>query len=399
MALFDSTFPPYVPFGSRTLREGDVGTDVAVLQAVYDLMVATMNPNTGSIGTPTPITGRFSADTTRVVRAVQTYFGLIADGAVGPDTYFVYGQGVASRTTYGGPVYGSRQLVAGASGGDVTVLQNRLNSFRYAHLIGHPGDGTFDAGTARAVLAFKQDAQAHGDTGFPPNAVAGFGFYDASWIYTLAGGRALQAGRNGFDVVFVQVLLARLGYYGGRFDGLYDASTADAVRAFQAANGITADGVVGPVTFHRLGLANPAAAPDPLQIAWPPPPAPSVAVSSVALTSTTGDLHPYGEASLVVNQSEGFESLDVVGNFLPEPSSLGPSFTGYAFTLTDPGTGTVVATRALVRLTVGPPADWAGTHSPGVKTIPAGPVTIYASAGPLGPLGPAVLTGDLRNGH
>jgi peptidoglycan hydrolase-like protein with peptidoglycan-binding domain len=375
--------PPYVPFATRTLRDGDVGTDVAVLQAVNHLMAKTMNPSTGPIGSPTPITGRFSADTTRVVRGIQTYFGLTADGAVGPDTHFVYGEGVASRTTDGGPVYGSRQLLAGASGGDATVLQNRLNSFRDAHLIGHLGDGAFDASTARAVLAFKQDA--HGDTGFPPNAVAGFGFYDATWMDTLAGGRALQAGRNGFDVVFVQVLLARLGYYGCRFDGLYDASTAD--------------GVVGPVTFYRLGPANPAAAPDPLHVAWPPPPAPSVTVSSVALTSATGDLHPYGETSLVVNQSEGFENLDVIGNFLPEPSSLGPSFIGYAFTLTDPGTGTVVATRALVRRTVGPPADWAGTHSPGVKTIPAGPVTIYASAGPLGPLGPAVLTGDLRNGH
>ncbi len=38
---------------------------------------------------------------------------------------------------------------------------------------------------------------------FPTMRLRGFGFYDATWIYTFAGGRAIQTGRNGFYVVFV----------------------------------------------------------------------------------------------------------------------------------------------------------------------------------------------------
>ena len=53
MALFDDVFAPYVPFGSRALRPTTPpmqGTDVAVLQAIYDLMLATMNPPLGPMG-------------------------------------------------------------------------------------------------------------------------------------------------------------------------------------------------------------------------------------------------------------------------------------------------------------------------------------------------------------
>ena len=173
MALFDSTFAPYVPFGSRTLSSGATGTDVAVIQAVYDLMLRTMNPPEGPMGSPITINGTFDTATTQAVKNIQSYFGLTADGIVGPATYFVYGQGVGADTTYGGPVYGSRQLSQGMSGGDVTILQNRLNCFRYSSLIGEPATGTFGSGTASAVLAFKRDAAANGDTGFPDNAILG----------------------------------------------------------------------------------------------------------------------------------------------------------------------------------------------------------------------------------
>jgi peptidoglycan hydrolase-like protein with peptidoglycan-binding domain len=269
MALFEDTFAPYVRFGGRNLSSGAVGTDVAVLQAVYDLMLTAMNPPLGPMGSPIAIDGRFGSNTAQAVRNIESYFGLAVDGVVGPDTFFVFGQGIGSHTTYGGPVYGSRELQSGMSGGDVTILQNRLNLFRYQSLIGHPGNGTFDNATAAAVLAFKHDAASHGDTGFPDNSIAGNGFYDATWIYTFAGGRAIQSGRNGFDVVFLQTLLKNLGYYAGRITGYYDSATIAAVRAFQTAEHISADGVVDTATFYHLGLHNQNAAPAPLGIAWP----------------------------------------------------------------------------------------------------------------------------------
>lgn len=399
MALFDDTFAPYHPFGSRTLSLGAAGTDVAVVQTVYNLLVDTTNPPQGPIGAAIAVTGRFDASTASAVRNIQSYFGLVTDGVVGPVTYFALGQAVGPYTTYGGPVYGSRQLAAGSTGGDVTILQNRLNCFRYAGILGEPATGRFDAPTAAAVLAFKEDAAANGDTGFPANSTAGFGFYDASWIYTLAGGRAIESGRNGADVVFLQAVLQDLGYYAGRITGYYDTVTRSSVMAFQKAVGITPDGVVGPVTFYHIGLNNAAPAPSPLSIAWPTAPIPEVTVCSVGLVTQSADLHPYGVATLVINQSEGFESLDVVGNLLNPPAAYG-NFNGYRFTLTDPISGQVLETVAMVRTTGGAnPGDWAGTFSPGVKTIPQGIVTVYPFNTLSGQQGPPVLAGSLQNCH
>lgn len=401
LALFDTTFAPYFPFGSRNLSLGANGTDVAVLQAVYDLMLKTMNPPQGPIGSPVSITGMFNADTRTAVRNIQSYFGLTVDGVVGPQTFFVFDQGVGPNTTYGGPVYGSRQLQQGMSGGDVTILQNRLNCFRYSTIIGHPANGTFDANTSKAVLAFKQDAEANGDTGFPDNAIVGFGTYDASWLYTFAGGRAIFTGRNGFDVVFLQVLLKDLDYYSGRITGYYDAATKAAVEAFQKALNLTVDGVVGPVTFYHLGLHNDQAAPKPLGIAWPTSTPVSTSTCCVGLTSQlSSNLHPYGVAAIVINEQEGFESLDVVGNTLPDPTSFGTQFSAYAFTLTDPSTGQVIANELMTPLPASSgPGDWGGSHSVGVKTIPKGTVTVYPTvfSSASGPYGPAVLKGNLAN--
>lgn len=275
MASFDTQFAPYYPFSSRELRLESPnlrGTDVAVLQAVYNLMVRTMNPPQGPMGPSITVDGDFGPQTRGAVLNVQSYFGIQTDGIVGPQTFFIYGQGTGYNTTYGGPVYGSRQLSQGMSGGDVTILQNRLNCFRYAKMIGQPATGSFDAGTANAVLAFKKDAEQNGDTGFPANAIAGYGFYDATWIYTFAGGRAIFTGRNGFDVVYLQIFLSHLDFYQGRFTGYYDAATKSAVEAFQRANNISVDGVVGPQTFYQLGLNNDAnPAPVPEGIAWPTP--------------------------------------------------------------------------------------------------------------------------------
>ena len=399
MALFDSTFAPYHPFGSRSLDLGAEGTDVAVVQAVYDLMLSTMNPPHGPMGSPITIDGKYGTATKAAVKNIQLYFGISVDGIAGPNTYWLYGQGVGPHVTYGGPVYGSRQLQVASSGGDVTILQNRLNLFRYASIIGHPATTTFDSATASAVLAFKSDAEANGDTGFPPNPIAGFGFYDATWIYTFAGGRAMQTGRNGFDVVFLQILLADLGYYTGRADGFYGSATRDAVRAFQSAAHISVDGIVGPVTFYQLGKRNPQAAPNPLGIAWPPK-VPQVSVCSSPLASTIpSDLHPFGSASLTINELEGFEALNVTGNTLPEPTAFGPPYETYAFTLTNPDTGTVVANQLMVRLPGGD--DWSGSLDVGVATIPKGAVAVYPtpSGSSTGPYGPRVLGGHLAQCH
>ena len=50
----------------------------------------------------------------------------------------------------------------------------------------------------------------------------------------------------------LQHALAHLGYSPGTIDGQYGPSTTQAVKSFQTAHGLTADGVAGPKTIAAL---------------------------------------------------------------------------------------------------------------------------------------------------
>ena len=50
-----------------------------------------------------------------------------------------------------------------------------------------------------------------------------------------------------------QSLLKRRGHYRGSLDGVFGQGSADAAKAFQRAQGIRADGIVGWATWDRLG--------------------------------------------------------------------------------------------------------------------------------------------------
>ena len=394
LALFEDTFPPYVPFGSRNLTGGQVGTDVAVLQTIYNQSLKVMNPPLGPLGQPIPLTGVYDAATIQAVKNVQAFYGLAVDGIAGPATYFAFGQGVGSNVTYGGPAYGSRSLSQGSSGGDVTVLQNRLNLFRYSALIGAPADGVFGAKTAAAVLQFKLDAIANGDTGLANNSTVGSGAFDATWIYTYAGGRGLFSGRNGFDVVFVQNLLKKLGFYGGPVQGYYDAPTQAAVTAFQRANGIAADGTVGPATFFKLGQNNLVPAPQPYTVPPITPVSPQMdccfpltpTSSATALARGVFFTHNgpvTGPGSAAVQW--------IAAALLAPPSSYGSQFTQYGFSLNSPGVFT-----ALTQCTALPSGDAVWTAA--FESAAAGPLTSAAvTIAPLtaaGAAGPVVLSGS-----
>ena len=130
------------------------GTELAVLRAVYDLMLVTMNPFQGPKGSPVPITGEFGPASRSAVIHIQDDFGLTTDGELGPHTFFHFGAGVGPFTTYGGPAYGSRRLAPGAAGGDATRLRNRLSTFRHGSLLGHAADGDGDD-PARTACAHR----------------------------------------------------------------------------------------------------------------------------------------------------------------------------------------------------------------------------------------------------
>ena len=64
-----------------------------------------------------------------------------------------------------------------------------------------------------------------------------------------------RLGAAGAGVRALQARLRDAGFCPGPVDGLFGARTAAAVRAFQGARGLAADGVAGPLTLAALGLA------------------------------------------------------------------------------------------------------------------------------------------------
>ncbi len=66
----------------------------------------------------------------------------------------------------------------------------------------------------------------------------------------------LRNGSKGQDVKDLQSRLAGLGYYTGDIDGEFGPGTKEAVTAFQKANGLEADGIVGEETRKLLFSVN-----------------------------------------------------------------------------------------------------------------------------------------------
>ncbi len=66
----------------------------------------------------------------------------------------------------------------------------------------------------------------------------------------------LQQGSTGASVKTVQQKLKRWGYYTGSVDGIYGSKTREAVRYFQRKNGLAVDGIAGPKTLAKMGIAS-----------------------------------------------------------------------------------------------------------------------------------------------
>ena len=139
-------------------------------------------------------------------------------------------------------------LCAGDEGGAVRDLHRRLAAAGFP-ATGDPG--IYDADTVAAVRAFQATRRLMEDGECGAHTWAAL--IEADFRL---GDRMLYLRSpmtRGDDITDLQQRLGSLGFDAGYVDGIFGPDTESAVRNFQANQGLTPDGVVGPDTVRALG--------------------------------------------------------------------------------------------------------------------------------------------------
>ena len=138
----------------------------------------------------------------------------------------------------------------GCTGDAVKTLQEKLNAkgFDSGNV-----DGIFGAKTYAAVTAF-QKANSLGVDGIV-GKLTWAKLYDATPVSVtpVTTQPMLRTGSRGDAVRKLQELLNAKGYTCGNVDGIFGSKTYAAVLEFQKANSLGVDGIVGPLTWAKLG--------------------------------------------------------------------------------------------------------------------------------------------------
>lgn len=209
--------------------------------------------------------GRYVADGVYDARSVDQRVGVMAliGGLDGADLGSApRAQGQSEADGWALVVEGKEFLSVGSSGAAVKALQQKLTAagFKCA------ADGSYGAGTATAVRAFQQSKgqPADGKVGKvtaalldgkqAPAAATEAPAAEATnpeWARVLAGGMSIFRGDEGEHVNMIQELLTKKGFP-VTVDGDFGGKTERAVVAFQRANHMAADGIVGQKTARAL---------------------------------------------------------------------------------------------------------------------------------------------------
>ena len=258
------TTPTPAPSGVVTLREGDTGENVYLLQArLFELGYYTGR-----------IDGRYTEETTAAVARFQLANGLTADGIAGKGTQSKLTSGMAIPAGEEGeiqdiPTDTLATLRRGDENQQVLVLQQYLLSLGY---LSTQPDGQFGSGTERAVKLFQEA------NGLTADGIAGKGT-----LAILYGGGAVAYGEyfggsasqpeaavpvptakpntdiviqwasEGEDVRQYQERLRELGYLQSKYvTGTFNQPTVDATKEFQRKNDLKVDGAAGPQSLKLI---------------------------------------------------------------------------------------------------------------------------------------------------
>lgn len=257
-----------------SLKEGMESASVRAMQK----RLKELSYLTGSVD------GTFGAGTKAAVTAFQQQNGLKADGIAGTATlnklYSTSAKKAASASTptvkptakpnnnipsyEDGSTHNTQNITStgyitlreGDQSDAVTKLQKRLQALGY-----YKGyvDGKYGSGTVSAVKAYQQDHNLTADGVAGPATQRKL--YGTSSTQTYS---TLREGDSGSAVENMQYTLYELGYYDGKIDGKYGATTKDAVRAFQITNKLNpVDGIAGNKTLQKLYSSDPVKATQP----------------------------------------------------------------------------------------------------------------------------------------
>ena len=171
------------------------------------------------------------------VGAVLAEVGLIPSGSLMARSYTTWGRGVKPHDM---------------QPGDIVVFE------RGAAPSGHVGFLVAIHGDRLLVRGGNQGDMVS-DSLFPVQRLIAIRRADPS---TPSGRATVQDGDRGAMVLDLQDQLARLGYFAGKKDGEFGPLTRGAVLAFQADNGLDADGICGNRTWAALRDAKPRPARD-----------------------------------------------------------------------------------------------------------------------------------------
>ncbi len=241
--------PTATPAGS--LKKGSQGQDVRTVQK----KLKELGFYKGEVD------GDFGEATEKAVKAFQKQYKLEVDGKVGSNTMAKLmnakqtAKPTASPTPKATPTpsYSTNTyLRKGDSSKQVRQMQERLISLGY--LVG-TATSNFDNCTEAGVLAFQRRHTSYADGVAGPETLKALYSSSARKASSPSGiiGLSLKEGSKSTSAVrLLQQKLKALGYYSGTVDGSFGSGTTDAVKAFQRAHKITADGVAGGGTLNTL---------------------------------------------------------------------------------------------------------------------------------------------------
>lgn len=232
-------------FAYTTLKFNSRGADVKTLQSA----LRSAGYYFGNID------GIYGAQTRNAVKTFQKASGITADGIAGNETQTVLFSGKNNYKT----------LKLGDTGTAVRKLQNALKEKGYYKDV---VDGRYGATTEAAVIKYQKKIgiTADGKAGYKTqnalyNGVSSINEGEredvaADVVVRVSDQHSLYYGCTGPRVKTLQKALKQLKYYKGNIDGVFGDLLRDAVKKFQAAHGLKADGIAGTKTIAAVNKAS-----------------------------------------------------------------------------------------------------------------------------------------------